>query len=155
MAQNTLHNPTEVFHPGERQLQEQYGSRQSLARNGHRILQPFLTEQHQTFFRALPYVAMASQDKEGRLWPSLLYSEPGFIEIPEPNQLIIRADMDIHDPFTQGLEVGNHIGILGIDFSNRRRNRINGRITRREPRAFYIDVDQAYGNVPGISSNGI
>ncbi len=148
MDKNTEHKPTEVFHLGERQLQEQYGSRQNLARNGERILLPYLTEQHQLFFQALPYVAMASQDKIGRLWPTLLCEKPGFITTPEPNQLIVYVDTDSNDPFTQGLQVGNHIGILGIDFSNRRRNRINGRISRREADAIYIDVDQAYGNCP-------
>lgn len=146
MDKKILPRPLEVFHRGERQLQERYNSRQGLARNGQRILQPFVTEQHRIFFQALPYVAMASQDKAGRLWPTVLFKEAGFIQIPEPNQLVIHADTDMHDPFTQGLQVGNHIGILGIDFSNRRRNRVNGRITRREPGAFYVEVDQAFGN---------
>ncbi len=148
MDKADLPDAPEVFHSGERQLQTRYGSRELLARNGARIVQPFLTEQLQTFFQALPYVCMASQDAMGRLWPTLLCHQPGFIQIPEPNQLIIRIHTDNHDPFTQGLTVGNHIGMLGIDLSNRRRNRVNGRITHRTTDAIHLKVDQAFGNCP-------
>jgi predicted pyridoxine 5'-phosphate oxidase superfamily flavin-nucleotide-binding protein len=46
------------------------------------------------------------------------------------------------------MEDGEGIGLLGIDLSNRRRNRLNGTILRDSTAGFAIAVGQSYGNCP-------
>ena len=41
------------------------------------------------------------------------------------------------------------VGILGIDFSTRRRNRANGRIVSRDANGYpVLPIDQSFGNCP-------
>ena len=109
---------------------------QALAGGGPRGgagIRDFMPEQHRHFFAQLPYVFVGAVDSAG--WPlaTLLTGPPGFVQSPDPFTLHIAALPDAGDPAARGARrrIGE-IGILGIDFSTRRRNRANGRIV--EPR---------------------
>lgn len=107
-----------------------------------------MPEQHRQFFAQLPYIFIGAVDASG--WPlaTLLWGPPGFVQSPGPVTLHIAALPDSGDPTQQALAPDREIGILGIDFSTRRRNRANGYITSREAGGIDVAVSQSFGNCP-------
>src|SRR5581483_53699 len=101
---------------------------QVLAGGGPRgsAIRGFMPEQHRTFFAALPYLFMATSDADG--WPiaTLLEGDPGFVEPLDPETLRIHRLPAAGDPAAGTVIIGQDIGLLGIDFGTRRRNRANG-----------------------------
>lgn len=123
---------------------------QDLAGGGPRGggIRDFISEQHSHFFAQLPYVFAAAIDAAG--WPlaTLMTGRPGFVQSPDPHTLRIAALPDAEDPASEALAPKREIGILGIDFSTRRRNRLNGHIAARDAGGIRIAVDQSFGNCP-------
>jgi hypothetical protein len=62
--------------------------------------------------------------------------------------LNIRALPERQDPAAATIGVGGEIGMLGIDFATRRRNRANGRIAGVADDHFTVAVRQSFGNCP-------
>ncbi len=95
-------------------------------------IREFMPEQHRHFFAQLPFLFVGAVDGAG--WPlaTLLTGRPGFVQSPDPVTLHIAALPDTGDPAAEALAPARDIGILGIDFSTRRRNRANGRILGRD-----------------------
>ena len=133
----------DVFHPDERRAQAlaQFDIKSAPIR-------PAMPEQHRTFFAGLPYLLASTIDDEG--WPlaTLFTGPPGFVSSPDDTHLRINAPRRQDDPALNAMFSGKEIGILGIDFSNRRRNRANGRIGRMDKNRIEIAVDQSFGNCP-------
>lgn len=124
---------------------------QALAGGGPRgggAIRSFMPEQHRQFFAQLPYLFIGAIDPVG--WPiaTLLTGPPGFVQSPDPVTLHIAALPDGQDPAAQALVPNGEIGILGIDFSTRRRNRVNGRIAGRDSGGIDVAVSQSFGNCP-------
>jgi len=124
---------------------------QALAGGGPRGgagIRDFMPEQHRHFLAQLPYVFVGAVDSAG--WPlaTLLTGGPGFVQSPDPTTLHIAAQPDAGDPAAEALVQDREIGILGIDFSTRRRNRANGRIKRREVDGITVAISQSFGNCP-------
>jgi predicted pyridoxine 5'-phosphate oxidase superfamily flavin-nucleotide-binding protein len=124
---------------------------QALAGGGPRGgagIRDFMTEQHRQFFAQLPYVFIGAVDSAG--WPlaTLLTGGPGFVQSPDPMTLHIAAQPEAGDPAAEALVQDREIGILGIDFSTRRRNRANGRIMSRDADGIAVAVSQSFGNCP-------
>ena len=109
------------FHADE--LAAQALARQSSPGTG---IRPFMPDQHRDFFAGLPYLFIATADRQG--WPvaSVLSGLPGFVHSPDPTTLSIAALPGKGDPVAAGLFDGAPVGILGLDLTNRRRNRANG-----------------------------
>lgn len=133
----------DVFHPDERRAQAlaQFDITSAPIRAA-------MPEQHRTFFAGLPYLLASIIDDEG--WPlaTLFTGPPGFVSSPDDTHLRINAPRRQDDPALNAMFSGKEIGILGIDFSNRRRNRANGRIGRMDKNRIEIAVDQSFGNCP-------
>jgi predicted pyridoxine 5'-phosphate oxidase superfamily flavin-nucleotide-binding protein len=111
-------------------------------------IRDFMPEQHRHFFAQLPYLFVGANDAAG--WPlaTLLTGHPGFVQSPDPTTLHIAALPDTGDPVSKVLAPDRDIGILGIDFSTRRRNRANGRIQRVGAGGITVAVNQSFGNCP-------
>lgn len=117
-------------------------------------IQEFMTQQTRAFFAQLPYVFVGAVDADG--WPlaTLLAGRPGFVQSPDPVTLHIATLPDAGDPAATAFAPNHEIGILGIDFSTRRRNRANGHILDREPLGrdgtggVLVAVSQGFGNCP-------
>jgi len=107
-----------------------------------------MPEQHRRFFAQLPYLFVGAIDGGG--WPlaTLLAGTPGFVQSPDAVTLRISALPEIGDPAGEALVPNREIGILGIDFSTRRRNRANGRVLTRDGDGFSVAVQQSFGNCP-------
>ncbi|WP_321393061.1 pyridoxamine 5'-phosphate oxidase family protein [Emcibacter sp.] len=140
---NLTPNMTELspFHKGEQHLQEITGRRRLTEKIGRNFIRPYLTEQHQDFFRELRYLFLSRRDGDGWPLPLFLQDDLPLMTVPDDQHLIL------HGP-PGDLQEGQRLGVLGLDLTNRRRNRVNGRIIAREEDLIILRVDQAYGNCP-------
>ncbi|MCJ2133066.1 pyridoxamine 5'-phosphate oxidase family protein [Methylobacterium sp. J-026] len=132
------------FHADERLAQE---------RAGHVLgetpaIRPFMPEQHRAFFSGLPYLFVGTVDGAGAPVATVLTGPPGFVQAPDATHLTVAAALDPADPAARSLVPGAEVGILGIDFATRRRNRANGRAVRRDPNMLTVAVAQSFGNCP-------
>lgn len=123
------------FHHGELAAQRLAG----VVANGGGI-RPFMPDQHREFFAALPFMLAASVDADGAVRAHVLHGGPGFVRTPDAYTL--EADTPL--VFTPG----SALGMLGIDLSNRRRNRVNGVVRASAPGKLVLDVRESFGNCP-------
>ncbi|WP_299500155.1 pyridoxamine 5'-phosphate oxidase family protein [uncultured Roseobacter sp.] len=136
------------FHVGEQALQTRAGKRDRMREIGRRVIRPFMPDQHREFFGQLPFVVLGSVDADGWPWASIIAGQIGFLSSPDPKQLDVNAMPLVDDPLGKALSVGTPIGLLGIEMSTRRRNRMNARVTRTGTGGFSLGVDQSFGNCP-------
>jgi predicted pyridoxine 5'-phosphate oxidase superfamily flavin-nucleotide-binding protein len=137
------------FHAGERAIQSRVGARELIEPIGQRIIRDVMPEQHREFFAMLPFVVIAAQhETNGALHPraSILVGRPGFAHSPGPETL--RIDAFVDEPLRSSLIQGAKVAILGIQLETRRRNRMNGTITRVDGAGFSVHVEQSFGNCP-------
>lgn len=129
------------FHPGEREAQARAGL---FSRGvGIRSLMP---DQHRAFIPLLPYLFVGGLGRDG--WPiaTVLSGEAGFVQSPAPTRLSIAALPSAGDPAAAALETDRPVGLLGLDFTTRRRNRANGIIAARDAHGLTVEVSQSFGN---------
>jgi predicted pyridoxine 5'-phosphate oxidase superfamily flavin-nucleotide-binding protein len=130
-----------AFHEDEARAQALAGHR----RPGRAAIRPFMPDQHRDFFTLLPYLFVATPDVQG--WPtaSVLTGEPGFMQSPDPTTLRIAALPAPDDPAAPAFVAGAEIGLLGLDFTTRRRNRANGRLVAVDD-GLVVRIAQSFGN---------
>ncbi|MEP6790450.1 MAG: pyridoxamine 5'-phosphate oxidase family protein [Ramlibacter sp.] len=139
---------TGPFHEGEQALQQRAGAYERLAEIGPQIIRDHMPDQHRHFFVQLPMLLAGSIDAQGQPWASVLAGPPGFMESPDPQQLVVNALPLPGDPLQRGLAPGMQIGLLGIEPHTRRRNRMNGVVARVDEAGFAVRVTQSFGNCP-------
>ncbi len=110
-------------------------------------IRPHMPDQRREFFPLLPYIFTATLDGHG--WPmaSVLSGPHGFVTSPDPATLRIAALPRADDPAAAGFAAGGDIGLVGIDLTTRRRNRVNGRIMTIDD-GITVGVTQSFGNCP-------
>src|SRR5262249_32595942 len=123
------------FHPDELEAQARAG--QSASGGG---IRDFMPDQHRSFFELLSYLFVATNDAGG--WPlaTMLNGRPGFVHAPDPVTLRVDALPEPEDPAAETFGRDREIGVLGIDFTTRRRNRANGSIAVRDAAGFTVAV---------------
>jgi predicted pyridoxine 5'-phosphate oxidase superfamily flavin-nucleotide-binding protein len=136
------------FHLGEQRLQESMGVRERIESIGRRVVRNFMPDEHRAFFAELPFLVVGTLDEHGQPWASIINGEPGFVSAPDGTTLQVKARPQANDPFARNLRVGADIGLLGIEFATRRRNRTNGLISKLGEDGFDIAVKQSFGNCP-------
>lgn len=144
----TLVDLDSPFHAGERAAQERAGVRERTERQGRRMIGDALSEQHRLFFAQLPFLLVGALDRQGQPWATLALGQPGFMTSPHPRGLLVEARPLGEAALGLDLAPGAPLGLLGIDLSTRRRNRVNGRVLASEPAGFAVAVEQAFGNCP-------
>jgi predicted pyridoxine 5'-phosphate oxidase superfamily flavin-nucleotide-binding protein len=137
---------TTPFHAGELELQERAGWRERLAHGAQRFIRERMPDQHREFFAQLPFVVVGMLDEAGRPWAGFLAGPPGFINSPDDRHLEIHATLPASNPLASPLRAGADIGLLGIEFHTRRRNRANGVIVAAADGRFRVRVEQSFGN---------
>lgn len=135
------------WHPGEVALQQSVGVAARLAEIGRRTIRDHLIEQHREFYPLLPMAVLGSVDERGDAWATLRTGRPGFLHALDEQRLRLDLLRDQNDPAESGLEDGASAALLGIDLSTRRRNRLNGVVTR-DTAGFSLGVVQSFGNCP-------
>jgi predicted pyridoxine 5'-phosphate oxidase superfamily flavin-nucleotide-binding protein len=130
-----------AFHEDELRAQALAGHQ----RAGRVAIRPFMPDQHREFFALLPYVFVATLDADG--WPmaSVLTGKPGFMQSPDPTTLRIAAPPAPDDPAAPTFIAGAEVGLLGLDFTTRRRNRANGRLVAVDD-GLAVGIAQSFGN---------
>ena len=141
-------SPAAPFHAGELAVQTRAGSRDAMAEVGARVIRTAMPDQHRQFFAQLPFVVMGALDPDGQPWATLLSGPPGFVHAPDPTLLRVNAVPPPTDPLHGVATVGASIGLLGLEPSTRRRNRVNGQIVEADAHGFAIRVAQSFGNCP-------
>jgi predicted pyridoxine 5'-phosphate oxidase superfamily flavin-nucleotide-binding protein len=136
------------FHHGERAVQRRLGLHDKMEAIGRRVLRNFMPDQHREFFAALPFLVLGTVDDAG--WPSasIVAGMPGFISTPDATTLRVRAWPPAGDAAAANLRPGAEVGIVGIDFATRRRNRANGVVKSVDENGFDVGVTQSFGNCP-------
>jgi hypothetical protein len=136
------------FHAGELAIQERLGVREPIDRVGRVVIRDAMPPDHRELFGKLPMIVVGSLDDARRPWASLLVGEPGFAHAPDARTLRIDALPAPADPLAERLVVDAPLGLLGIELSTRRRNRMNGTVTAVDATGFIVTVDQSFGNCP-------
>lgn len=136
------------FHDGEKLLQEKTGKREQMESFGRRAIRSFMPQQHQEFYNQLPFLVVGSVDEEGWPWASIVSGRPGFANATDLQTLQVNALPSDGDPLKNSIKSGKPMGLLGIETTTRRRNRLNGHISKVEKTGFTLDVDQSFGNCP-------
>jgi predicted pyridoxine 5'-phosphate oxidase superfamily flavin-nucleotide-binding protein len=130
------------WHDGELSVQQALGFA-SAVKDSWTLIEDGMREQHRTFHCSnIPFVPITTIDEKGRPWSAIAAGptgEPGFIESPDANTLIIRAKFWDGDPFLATardlLDVAHEAEVnperylsagLGIEFPTRRRNKFAG-----------------------------
>ncbi|NHZ33889.1 pyridoxamine 5'-phosphate oxidase family protein [Massilia rubra] len=124
------------YHEGELKAQALAG--ETSHGNG---IRPFMLEQHRDFFAALPFVLAGTVGADGQPRARVFSGAPGFIDSPDPGTVRIGVD-------DSALRAGQAIGLLGLDFGTRRRNRVNGVVRSAGAGELLIDVRESFGNCP-------
>ncbi|KAG0364795.1 hypothetical protein BGZ54_007161 [Gamsiella multidivaricata] len=155
------------WHSGERRVQDMLYIREAVQEHSA-IFRPFLTEQMQNFVPTLNYFFFGTLDDQGRPWVSILTGPKGFLHSPHPRTLDIKATLETGrsglDPVFFNLVHGESFksgkrmwGGVGLDFSNRRRNKMNGvlypadlLVADETSRKLHVrlTVEQTIGNCP-------
>lgn len=104
----------------------------------------------------ISFLPLATKDKDGRVWASLLAGEegqPGFISAPSPRSLQINASTWPGDPIARTLAHGEKnqlVAGVGVELSSRRRNKLAGHaeaLWSGNKLKLDIDIDEALGYV--------
>ncbi len=139
------------FHPGEQAVQARLGVVEKMAKIGRRVIRDFMPDQHREFFENQTLMYVGTIDADGGPRAGLLHGQAGFIQSPDPQTLTLTlADQALdHHPLGETLQQGAKIGLLGLEYHSRRRNRVNGTITQRDNNnRLHFHVDQSFGNCP-------
>ena len=148
----TPDRPSEIaerpFHEGELWIQERVGIAEKIQVAAQRSIRDFMPDQHRGFFTQLPFLVVGSLDASGHPLASMLTGAPGFITSPDERELWIRARPHHADQLGNVLAPGTPLGLLGIELHTRRRNRVNGRVSRCGADGFGVRIDQSFGNCP-------
>ena len=134
------------FHADERALQEFMGVREQARQRGAALIRPFMPEQHQRFFESLPLAFVATLDQLGHPQADALVGGIGLLRAATPTLLAVHDVPREHA--LRSLRPGEPMGLLGIDFTNGRRNRANGVIERNDDGGLEMRVTHSFGNCP-------
>jgi len=139
-----------LYHEGELAIQQRANESAIADRNGV-VIANAIMRGALSFIRQQPMAVLGSQDQDGRLWASLLFGNPGFLN-PADNGRSLRvvlaeADRQPADPLWRNITANPQIGMLVIELGSRRRMRINGRVSLHADH-MVLDVEEAYPNCP-------
>jgi ferredoxin-NADP reductase/predicted pyridoxine 5'-phosphate oxidase superfamily flavin-nucleotide-binding protein len=136
------------FHQGEHEAQNRLGVRDQMERFGSRVIREFMPDQHRDFYRHLPFVFVGHADRKGWPWASILFNTPGFMTSENEKTLSIKSKPVDGDPLAESLDKGTRLGLLGIELTSRRRNRLAAHIVDSTVDHLQLEIDQAFGNCP-------
>ena len=135
------------FHSGEPAVQRRAGVEAQASRLSRMVGPGELRGGVAALLEVAPFAAITARDRNGRLWISPLTGPRGFLAARTPTTLAITSELPGTDPL-HGLEMGQPVGVVVMDFAAKRRARINGTLTATDRDVLEVDVAQAYGNCP-------
>lgn len=127
---------TNLYHQGNRRLQDQFDSRR-IADRLETFARAEFTSEDKAFIESMPYCFLATADAEGRPDCSFKGGMPGFVRVTGPSELAL-PDYDGNGMFKSlgNILVNPAVGLLFIAMHGRaQRLRVNGaaRVSRDDP----------------------
>lgn len=132
------------FHRGELAIQDKLGVREMVHKFATKMVRPYMPDQHRDFFAELSYFFLGTIDDAGMPWAHMVWGNPGFIQSPDPEHLVLPLTCLPEQARHEGAEVGG----LGLVLANRRRNRVNGRVASVGADSVTFKVTHSFGNCP-------
>lgn len=136
------------FHSAEITVQERLGIAELVAKYSEGFIRTAMPKQHRRFYGELSFVVLGVTDYKGYPWPIPLFGQAGFIQSPNESTLHFTGLPNLISTLVLEFIAGQKIGMLGIQLSTRRRNRVNGVIQIIGDKSFSIQVEQSFGNCP-------
>jgi predicted pyridoxine 5'-phosphate oxidase superfamily flavin-nucleotide-binding protein len=138
------------FHEGELIVQQRLGEVDEGRRNGRAISDSILTGAL-SFIEQQSLAVLGSIDGEDNVWASVFVGNPGFVRALNEQTIevdLTQAALNRCDPLWTNLEHKPQVGMLIIDLANRRRLRVNGRISHTDPDRLHLAVSASYPTCP-------
>jgi predicted pyridoxine 5'-phosphate oxidase superfamily flavin-nucleotide-binding protein len=138
------------FHAGELAIQDRAGESSMAQRNGT-VMADTVIAGARSFIDKQFMVVLSSIDGGGKVWSSLLFGAPGFVQAGQGKDIVLRVpfeERDLDDPLWRNMRTDVHLGLLFIELGSRRRYRVNGHVIRIDQNVLQVRVDEAYPNCP-------
>ena len=121
---------SDIYHDGNRQLQDQFDTRRLADRLDEAIVQDSIMPSDKDFIERLDMFFIATVDERGHANCSYKAGDPGFVRVLDEHTLAFPS----YDGNGMYLTMGNilttrQVGLLFIDFENQKRMRLNGEAT--------------------------
>ena len=133
-----------MYHSGNRELQDRFGSTQLADRLVERLWRDRFTNEDKAFIESASFFFLATADAEGRPDCSFKGGPPGFVRVPEPD-LLVFPDYDGNGMFKSlgNITANPQVGLLFISMGEKpQRLRVNGRAS------LHFD-DELLADLPG------
>lgn len=138
------------FHAGELKAHRLAGESATAVRNSF-VIEDAIMPGALPFLAQQSLVVLASTSSDGGVWASPVFGAPGFVSSADGRVVHFdraRACEEKLDPLWRNLKPGEHLGLLAIEFSTRRRLRVSGLVHTVRSDGFSIEVMEAYPNCP-------
>ncbi|SRR5260221_2225379 len=135
-----------MYHQGEIDAQQRAGVR-DLAESVGRIIGSSIPPRAAAFLAARSFVVVATRGADGAVRASLLTGPSGFAKATGEQSLELRPQAGHLATVLADVEATRVMGLLAMDFSLRRRIRVNGRATARDG-VIVVATDEVYSNCP-------
>ena len=135
-----------VWHEGELEVQRRAGVAYE-AGELQGMIRPGMAPPVAIFLAQRQFAVLGSIDAKGRPWASVVVGEPNFIRALDPFTVEISGGWAESDPLLANILHDPQLGMLAIDFNNRRRVRINGTAQRTDG-ILRIHAEQVFSNCP-------
>ena len=117
----------DLYHDGNRQLQDRFDTRRLADRIEERIRHDRFDDDDRAFIEARDMFFLATADEHGMPQCSYKGGEPGFVQVVDEHTLVFPS----YDGNGTYLSLGNllrnpQVGLLFIDFTSPKRLRVNG-----------------------------
>src|SRR5258705_5799849 len=136
------------FHSGEVSVQTRVG----VASMGARVaggIGDRLSERALDFLNEQGLAVVSGTDERGALWASALHGAPGFLRGLGGGALEIASGFPPGDPLERVFALPVPVGVLAIDFEERKRLRVNGTASRRaDGGALRVALSEVVFNCP-------
>jgi predicted pyridoxine 5'-phosphate oxidase superfamily flavin-nucleotide-binding protein len=135
-----------VYHSGELAVQARAGVLDRAERAG-RMIRSTIPQIAAEFMRLQRFAILGSTDSAEQVWASLLWGRQGFMRTIDERTVAITPQANEFDPLSGSFQKRDHAGIVVVDFSTRRRMRMNGQAVRSGD-TLYFQTNQVYSNCP-------
>ena len=158
----THNRSVSIYHDGSRRYQDRYDTRRLADRIEERFLaRTSIDDSDRAFIEGCDMVFVATADAEGQPQCSYKGGEPGFVRVLD-ERTVAFPNYDGNGMFlTAGNALVNpHVGLLFIDFEQRKRLRLNGVAshsttttrcwpsTRRRSSSWRVEATEVFPNCP-------
>lgn len=135
-----------TFHQGELTVQKRAGVLDVAGQVGNGI-RNYVPPIGKEFLEQQRFAILGTIANDGSVWASLVMGYRGFMRVVDSNVIDIGALPPPPDPLGNNLKTNGNFGMIAIEFSSRRRMRINGQ-AKLTAGGIHLVADEVYSNCP-------